>query len=213
MTTRAELFRSIYFHRTVRGIDLTLADLFAESKSHLFPGNPLDLLDDYLWFTETSLLVDVARWPRSDDPQLRRLGERWRELLARRVSWKMVCQRNLLFAAGDSERSSIFSEPDLVERRLREQLPADLTELPLRVDIARHIYRPHTRGPVRDQNFLYDSARRTVRPLADNALFQRLPVSHRVCRVYALSSEHNAALAQALDRLIGPGGGDDLTNM
>src|SRR5207253_10443397 len=32
ISVRAELFRSIYFHRTVRAIDLTLKDLFAESK-------------------------------------------------------------------------------------------------------------------------------------------------------------------------------------
>ena len=38
---RAELFRAIYFHRTVRAIDLTPADLFAASKAYLFPGNPL----------------------------------------------------------------------------------------------------------------------------------------------------------------------------
>jgi len=118
-----------------------------------------------------------------------------------------------VYVAGDSERTSIFSEPDLVERKLREILPADLRNLPLKVDIARHIYRPHTRGPARDQNFLYDSARGIVRPLVDNALFQRLPVSHRVCRIYAWSSDHNAELARALDELIGPGGGDDLTNM
>ena len=30
---RAELFRAVYFHRTVRAIDLSLGDLFAESKS------------------------------------------------------------------------------------------------------------------------------------------------------------------------------------
>ena len=213
MGARAELFRSIYFHRTVRGIDLTLTDLFAESKSRLFPKNPLEALDDYLWFTESSLVVDVARWARSNDPQTRDLGNRWRDMLARRVCWKTVCQRNLVYVAGDSERTSIFSEPDLVERKLREILPADLRNLPLKVDIARHIYRPHTRGPARDQNFLYDSARGIVRPLVDNALFQRLPVSHRVCRIYAWSSDHNAELARALDELIGPGGGDDLTNM
>ena len=35
---RAELFRSIYFHRTVRSIDLSLADLFVDSGAYLFPG-------------------------------------------------------------------------------------------------------------------------------------------------------------------------------
>ncbi len=48
---RAELFRSLYFHRTVRGIDLTLADLFQDSKRFLFEGSPLANLDRYRRFT------------------------------------------------------------------------------------------------------------------------------------------------------------------
>ena len=45
MGVRAELFRTIYFHRTVRAIDLGLQDVFAESKDLLFPGNPLEQLE------------------------------------------------------------------------------------------------------------------------------------------------------------------------
>src|SRR5690606_30246284 len=75
---RAELFRAVYFHRTVRAIDLMLEDLFAQSKSYLLPGNPAEHLDAYLEFTESSLFVDVSRWRYSDDPQKRELGEQWR---------------------------------------------------------------------------------------------------------------------------------------
>lgn len=214
MTVRAELFRTIYFHRTVRAIDLTLADLFAASKAFLFPGNPLDALDRYQQFTEWSLMAEVGRWPRHDDAGRQDLGQQWQRLLRQReIRWKMICQRNLLFGEEDAERSSIFSDPDLVEQKVRQALPATLRELPLRIDIARHIHRPHTRGPARDQNFLYDSARQKIRPLTDNQLFGHLPVSHRICRIYAESGEHAATLTAALDRLIRPGGLDDLTNM
>ncbi len=81
MSVRAELFRTIYFHRTVRAIDLSLAELFDDSRDLLFPGNPLEHLSEYQRFTEWSLLVDVARWADSDDPRRRALGLRWRELL------------------------------------------------------------------------------------------------------------------------------------
>ena len=81
MGVRAELFRSVYFHRTVRAIDLTLADLFAVSKSHLFPGNPAENLSAYLRFTESSLLVDVSRWASSESPEMRALGPQWTALL------------------------------------------------------------------------------------------------------------------------------------
>jgi hypothetical protein len=207
------LFRSIYFHRTVRAIDVTLADLFTQSKNFLFPGNPLQHLDEYLRFTESSLLVDVARWSASPHEEKRNLGQLWARLLERDVPWKMVCQRNLVFAESDRERSSIFSDRTLVERQLRASLPSELHDLPLRIDIARHIHRPHTRGPAGGQNFLYDSARDEVRPLTANELFRRIPMSYRICRVYAEDERHTVELTTALDRLMGSTPDDDLTNM
>ena len=125
----------------------------------------------------------------------------------------MICQRNLVFAENDRERSSIFSNSTLVERQLRADLPAELRELPLRVDIARHLHRPHTAGPASGQNFLYDSARSCVRPLTANELFRRIPISYRICRIYAESTEHAATLTAGLDRLLGGGTDDDATNM
>ena len=85
--------------------------------------------------------------------------------------------------------------------------------LPLRVDLARHIHRPDTRGPSKGQNFLWDPARDEPRPLTDDQLFRQLPLSHRICRIYVQDESHAAQLAAALDALIGPGGSDDLTNM
>ena len=213
MSARAELFRSVYFHRTVRAIDLTLEDLFAESKQDLFPGNPLDHLTRYRQFTEASLLVDVARWPDDRDDRRRTLGQAWQRLLHRELRWVMVCQRNLVFGEGDAEPSSIFSDAEVVERMIRRRLPPGLAAVPFRVDVARAIFRPHTRGPAAGQNFLFDTARGNTRPLTANQLFQRLPVSQRICRIYARSHENAAELATALDQLLGGGADDDLTNM
>ncbi len=213
MGVRADLFRTIYFHRTVRAIDLTLADLFADSKAYLFPGNPLEHLEEYRRFTEWSLLVDVGRWIESSDPKQRELAERWQAFLHRDIPWKMACQRNLVFGVAEAERSSIFSSAELVEHALRANLPGELARLPLSVDLARHLHRPDTRGPSLGQNFLWDPARNEPRPLTDDQLFRQLPLSHRICRVYAQDDSHAPQLAAALDALLGPGGGDDLTNM
>jgi hypothetical protein len=213
MAARAELFRTIYFHRTVRAIDLTLADLFADSHPYLFPGSPLAHLEEYQRFTEFSLLVDVARWTDSSDPARHQLGQRWRALLQRQVPWKMACQRTVVFGEGDAELASIFSRADLVRQSVERELGDQLHGRPLRVDIARHIYRPHTRGPALHQNFLYDSAHDLVRPLTDHQLFRHLPVSHRICRIYTTSLEVAPQVAAALDRLLGSRGPDDITNM
>lgn len=210
---RAELFRSLYFHRTVRAIDLDLADLFADSRELLFPGNPLEHLDEYRSFTEWSLLVDVARWGESSDASRRELGSRWRDLLARKVRWKMACERTLFFSPGAVESGSIFSQAVFVERALRSQLPGDLRDLPMRVDLARHVHRPGTQGPAAGQNFLFDPSRGDIRELTASELFRQLPLASRICRVYTLNGQHHASLAAALDALIDPNVADEPTNM
>jgi HD superfamily phosphohydrolase len=212
VAVRAELFRSVYFHRTVRAIDLALRDLFADSKSLLFPGNPLSNLPAYQRFTEWSLLVDVARWRQSDDPGRRALGERWRAFLSRQTPWRMACERTQYFGPGMAERMSIFSRQEFVEQALRERLPAELKMIPLRIDLARHVHRPGTRGPTAGQNFLFDPATQQTRPLTSSELMRQLPHSYRICRVYSQDRQYDAALAAALDELVG-GEEDVATNM
>jgi HD superfamily phosphohydrolase len=213
VAVRAELFRTIYFHRTVRAIDLTLRDLFAESKPYLFPGNPLQNLALYQRFTEWSLLIDVARWHESADAVRRKLGQRWQAFLRRDIPWRMACERTRFFAPGDSEQQSIFSRDEFVLQAVRERLPETLRELPLRVDLARHVHRPGTRGPAAGQNFIYDPASGQTRALTDSELLRQIPQSYRICRIYSQDRQHDALLAAALDDLMGGEATDDLTNM
>jgi HD superfamily phosphohydrolase len=216
MQIKSELFRAVYFHRTVRAIDKTLEELFRDSRRLLFPGNPLEHLAEYQQFTEWSLLVDVARWHASDNVAQRALGERWQRLLQRQLDWEAVYERNLTFAAEDSEQTSIFSDPEVVERFLRKAMPADVRDIDMQIDLPRHIYRPHSGKASAGQNFLFRGATGEIRLLTDDQLFRQLPVTHRMCRVYlrhGAPREHAAAVSAALDMLVGAGGEDDLTNM
>jgi hypothetical protein len=210
---RAELFHAVYFHRTVRAIDLALAELFAESKQRLFPVNPLDHLDRYRRFTEWSLFMTVAEWPQSPDPPVRALGERWQGILRREIRWKMACQRTIFFKPDQPEPTSVFSNEQLFEAAVRSHLPPGLRDLPLRFDPARHVHRPGTHAPAAGQNFLYDSATGQVRSLDDRELFRQIPLSYRICRIYAEDDRHNAELAAVMDRLTQASQADDLTNM
>lgn len=215
MQARADLFRAVYFHRTVRAIDLTLESLFLESKSLLFPDNPRENLTAYLRFTEWSLLVDVARWVTSDGPR-RRLGAQWQNLLGRRLQWRAACERNVVFARGESEAGSIFADENTAAERIRSELPAEWKSLQLRADLPRHLHRPHTRGPAARQNFLYDAAKRRTRPLTDDQLFRQLPTAHRSCRIYVprgTDAGVDHELAAILDRLLGNALLDDVTNL
>ena len=213
IAVRAELFRAIYFHRTVRAIDLSLQDLFRQSKPFLFPGNPLEHLDEYQRLTEWSLLERVAGWPQSSDPKLQALGGQWLPFLRRQVRWKMACERETFFLPGEAEQTSVFSDEKLFEAAVRGNLPPELRDLPLRFDARRHVHRPGAHAPASGQNFLYDSASGQIRSLDDRELFRQIPLSYRICRIYAEDDCHNHELAAAMDRLIGGNHADDVTNM
>jgi uncharacterized protein len=213
ISVRAELFRAIYFHRTVRAIDLELQELFSDSKRHLFAGNPREHLDLYQRLTEWSLLMEVTRWPDSDNPELRELGLRWQRFLRRGLRWKMACEQTVFFAPGEAEQGSVLSNEAAFEAAVRRQLPRELRDLPLRVDTARHVHRPGAHTPTAGQNFLYDSATGQIRSLDDRELFRRIAISYRICRIYAQDNRHNAELAAVLDRLTHASGTDDATNM
>jgi HD superfamily phosphohydrolase len=212
ISVRAELFRAIYFHRTVRAIDLGLKEIFLDSKKLLFPGNPLEHLDDYLHLTEWSMLMQVTQWQKSNSPELRELGLRWEQILVRKTRWKMACEQTIFFAPGESEQSSVFSNTKSFESAVREVLPPDLKNLPLKVDTARHVHRPGTHAPAGGQNFLFDPITDRIHPLDNRELFRRIAISYRICRIYALDHDHNAELAAALERLTGSSA-DDSTNM
>ncbi len=209
--TRANLFRTIYFHRTVRGIDLALEENFEETMKHLMPGSPLEYLDEYRGLTESSFLVDVQRWAGDADPEKKRLGEAWRRVIHRQDGWKMACERTINFHSSAAENTSIFTEPDLVERKVREKLPADVCEVDMRIDVARHYHRPSSPRPSGGQNFVLDPAT-GPQELNDDELFRGLPTSFLIFRIYTKDHEFDEQLNQALASVVGAAA-DSKTNM
>ncbi len=213
MSMKAELFRSVYFHRTVRAIDLELAELFRDSRSYLFPGDPREHLSEYMHLTEFSLLTDVRRWEKSSDPKLSSIGQRWQRWLNRDVPWVMVSQRNLSFAENQSESSSVFSSPRILRECIRDRLPDDLKSLPFQVDLAKHIHRPNTVGATAGMNYYFDSSSGKIRSLTMHGLYRMLPISHTIVRIYAHDRQYESFFAKVLDDLLGNAVEDDLTNM
>lgn len=201
--TRANLFRTVYFHRTVRAFDIALKELFGETMPYLFPGNPLEHLDDYLRLTEWSFLVDVRRLAKHDDENARVLGERWEQLLQRRSLWKMAAERTVNFHSPTAERTTIYSEPDLIERRVRQKLPANLRDIPMTLDVAPHYHRPSARLPAGGQNYLLDPGIGSPVELNDDELFRALPTSFAIFRIYTKTREHHAAVNAALNAVLG----------
>lgn len=213
ISVRADLFRAIYFHRTVRAIDLELQELFADSRDLIFPGDPREHLDEYRRLTEWSLLAEVGRWWQSDEPRRRALGQRWQRFLRRDLRWHMACERTIYFAPGQSEQGSVLSSETTFEAAVRDLLPPELRDLPLRVDTARHVHRPGAHLPSAGQNYLYEPGTERILRLDDREMFRRIAISFRICRVYTHDASHVAVLSHVMDQLTGAATTDDPTNM
>ncbi|MEN6374078.1 MAG: HD domain-containing protein, partial [Smithella sp.] len=59
LNARLNLYSNVYFHRTTRALDLHLQEIFHDTMTLLFPGNPLKNLDAYQYCDEWSLFNEV----------------------------------------------------------------------------------------------------------------------------------------------------------
>ena len=68
LNARMLLYQAVYFHRTVRAIDLDLAEVFQPAIAALFgDDSPADRLADHVDLDEYALLHQAARWARGED--------------------------------------------------------------------------------------------------------------------------------------------------
>jgi HD superfamily phosphohydrolase len=197
LNTRLYLYTNVYYHRTTRAIDLHLRDIFPETMKILFPGNPLDHMQDYLYLTDWSLLEDVSRWRRQKG-ELQALGKEWETVLRREVKWKMAYDRTMsLNELHDG--ASLIQDIDW-EKRIRSALPASARELVFRVDMATQDPRPENPFAMgKKQIHIYDpsSGETTKESLAE--LFEFIPSKIVQFRVFALDHDHDQLLAEVTD--------------
>jgi len=132
LSARLFLYLQVYFHRTVRAIDLDLAEVFGPSVRAIFGDrSPADALDAYADLDEYALLHQAARWARGQD--VVGSGERatpgdgrvtaavadgWRAILLRRPRWRSEAEIRLTYEAG--------SEPDESIAALGDAVPAEV---------------------------------------------------------------------------------------
>ncbi len=111
LRARLFLYLQVYFHRTVRAIDLDLAEVFGPSVRAIFgDASPVDALDAYADLDEYALVHRAARWTRGEDvgPDPRpgdgtvtpAVAEAWRAILLRRPRWRSEAEIRLEYEAG-----------------------------------------------------------------------------------------------------------------
>jgi HD superfamily phosphohydrolase len=144
LTSRLFLYQQVYFHRTVRAIDLDLAEVFRPSIQAIFgEASPADALDDYVDLDEYALLHRAARWTRGDsvakDAQpgdgrvTPAVADVWRAILLRRPRWRSEAELRVEYEAGAQPDGAIAALGSAVPGQVAIDLavvdarPADAT--------------------------------------------------------------------------------------
>ncbi len=111
LTARLFMYQQVYFHRTVRGIDLDLGEVFAPSVRAIFgEGSPADDLRRFADLDEYALLHQAARWGRGEDVSLMPapgdgrvtppVAGIWRRILLRRPRWRAEAEVRAEYESG-----------------------------------------------------------------------------------------------------------------
>ncbi len=144
LTARLFMYQQVYLHRTVRAIDLDLAEVFAPSVRAIFGlVSPAEALAAYADLDEYALLHQAARWARGEglslDPRpadgtvSAAVGEAWQHILLRHPRWRAEREIRLQYEAGcrpEAELAALgVAEPGRVAIDLAEvdARPADAT--------------------------------------------------------------------------------------
>jgi HD superfamily phosphohydrolase len=202
LNARFYLYTNVYYHRTTRGIDLHLKDIFRDTMRLIFPHDLNKELQPYLNMTEWTLLEEVARWEHSDDGAHRDLGREWRQILDRRLKWRM--SHEVVLDLFEPRRGQSFMKAEEVEQRVKDLLPPGLRNFPFKIDMAQQDPRPLNPIGMKDrQIYVYDAADRSVSAEPLKELLKYLPGKVAQCRIFAMSHEHDQQLARALNEALG----------
>src|SRR5437763_16998520 len=103
----------------------------------------------------------------------------------------------------EPRRGHAFLEAEEVEKRVRTYLPASLKSFPFENDMALQDPRPLNPLKMGDrQIYVYDSSTKRVSEEPLTEILKYLPGKVAQCRIFAMTHEHDAELAQALRRAL-----------
>ena len=201
LTARLYLYQQVYFHRTVRRIDLQLREIFPATIDRLLGGNPLERLSVFRRLDEWRLMSEVDRWAHEEtDPGLRELGQAWAALVARKLKWRLVY-------SGYAEARDVPSVALTLTRtefaaRIRERLRPELRGIEFEVDVAAQESRAFNPMMENQDILFYDPLEGSYQHSRVLDLFRRLPVRMAIFRIFALDERCRGPLVEAAHQVL-----------
>jgi uncharacterized protein len=200
LNARLYLYSQVYFHRTVRRIDLQLREIFRPTLELLLGANPLEEPERYLGLTEWSLLSDVDRWATEGDAEQRALGQAWAAVVARKLKWRLIYQGSA--EARDVPTGALAMTRQEFAARLRENLPANLRQIEYEVDVAAQESRAFNPMTETADILFYEPLEDRYQQSRVLDLFRRLPVRIALFRIFAHDETHRRELIKAANEVL-----------
>ena len=204
LNARLYLYHQVYFHRTVRRIDLQLREIFRPTVDLLLGGNPLDRLDRYEQLTEWFLMSEVDRWARGEgDAARKELGRAWADAVARKLKWKLVYEG--LSEARDVPTGALMLNRAEFAERIRAKLPLGMRKIEFEVDVAAQESRAFNPLTETSDILFYEPLEGTYQQSRVLDLFRRLPVRMALFRIFARDDTHRHELIKAANEVLAAG--------
>jgi len=204
LNARLYLYHQVYFHRTVRRIDLQLREVFRPTLELVLGGNPLERMDRFRMLTEWSLLSEVDRWVAGDaDAERRELGRGWADVVARKLKWKLIYQGHT--DARDIPAGALSVTREQFASQLRERLPQRLRGIEFEVDVAAQESRAFNPMTETADILIYEPLEDRYQQSRVLELFRRLPVRMALFRIFARDDAHSADLIKAANAVLATG--------
>jgi len=201
LNARLYLYHQVYFHRTVRRIDLQLRGVFEPTIDILLGGNPLERLPAFARLNEWSLMTEVDRWAQGDgSPEEVALGGEWGEIVARRLRWKLIYSGYA--EAHDVPSGALTMSRAAFAERIRALLPAGLRNIEFEVDVAAQESRAF--NPIMEEQdiLFYDPLEKSYQHSRVLDLFRRLPVRMALFRIFARDESARGQLIEAAHQVL-----------
>jgi HD superfamily phosphohydrolase len=200
LNARLYLYSQVYFHRTVRRIDLQLREIFRPTLELLLGANPLEEPVRYLGLTEWSLLSDVDRWAREGNAEQRELGQAWAAVVARKLKWRLIYQGSV--EARDVPTGALAMTRQEFAARLRENLPASVRQIEFEVDVAAQESRAFNPMTETADILFYEPLEDSYQQSRVLDLFRRLPVRIALFRIFAHDERYGRELIKAANQVL-----------
>jgi len=209
---RLHMYFSVYYHRSVRAIELHMREIFGETLRLLYRGvNPYESLETFLGMDDWSLLCSVQNWADSNNNRKKALAAEWKSILDRAPT-KWRCAHSYMKDYAEVDELAQIPPSDCWEQKLREQLGSEAGRLIFKIDRVEED--PRRLDPLSDiedlkQVKIYNPATHKIDPRETERIANRLPAKSILFRLYTPRTQHiedDQKLVDAFDSLFKAGG-------